>query len=47
MGRCDRMPKHTRFTVSGRIVQLSIDTARVDYRGDLQPGTAAFAVGGQ
>ncbi len=29
MDRCDRMPKHTPFTVSGRIVQLSIDTAEL------------------
>jgi hypothetical protein len=27
LDRCDRMPKHTRFTVSGRIAQLSIEIA--------------------
>ena len=41
MDRCDRMPKHTRFTVSGRIVQLSIDTAELIteaiYTRDRQP----------
>lgn len=27
LDRCDRMPRHTRFTVSGRIAQLSIEVA--------------------
>lgn len=27
LDRCDRMPKHTRFTVSGRIAHLSIEVA--------------------
>ena len=27
--RCDRMPKHVRFTVSGRIVNLAMDTTEL------------------
>lgn len=27
LDRCDRMPKHTRFTISGRIAQLAVEVA--------------------
>jgi 23S rRNA-intervening sequence protein len=26
LDKCDRMPKHTRFTIAGRIANLSLDT---------------------
>lgn len=29
LDRCDRMPRHTRFTVSGRIAALAIETSEL------------------
>ncbi|HMQ59319.1 MAG TPA: diversity-generating retroelement protein Avd [Flavilitoribacter sp.] len=41
LDRCDGMPKHTRFTVSGRIAQLSVEVAEwitdAIYTRDRQP----------
>lgn len=29
LDRCDKMPKHTRFTISGRIANMAIETMEV------------------
>ncbi|NRB53735.1 MAG: diversity-generating retroelement protein Avd [Saprospiraceae bacterium] len=29
LDRCERMPKHTRFTISGRIVNLALETVEL------------------
>lgn len=29
LDRCDKMPKHTRFTVSGRVANLAVETMEV------------------
>ena len=29
LDRCDKMPKHTRFTISGRVANLAIETLEV------------------
>lgn len=29
LDRCDKMPKHTRFTISGRIAVLTVDTVEL------------------